>query len=498
MSLQHLPDHPDLSALRRRAKRLRDGARTGDPEALALLLEHHPDADSLLGAEQDHGAALPLAAAQLALARSYGFASWPTLRRHVDEVRARTRRPDQASTAGPREQLLRAMTVDHSRRGAPDLAAAAALLAAEPHLARSDLAVAAALGDPDAVRDLLRADPAAVQRESAPYGWPPLLHLCYSRWSGPLPDGKAPDHPAVLRLLLEAGADPNMGFLWDSLPSPFTALTGVFGGGEQGAPPHPSETALAELLLAAGADPNDSQTIYDRGAGDTVVRDDTAWLALLLRAGLGRGDGGPWHRLLAPRHQSPAQQLSEALLHAARHDLTGRARLLLESGADPERPSTHPLHGGRSPLREAVRHGAVGVARLLREHGARGADLTEEDEAFGALLGPADALADRTVAREMQRSHPDLVAQAAALGRPEAVAQLLDLGFAADARTAEGATALHEAAVRGDHATVELLLARGADPTLRDPTYGATPAGWARHTGREELAGLLEAAEQER
>lgn len=29
------------------------------------------------------------------------------------------------------------------------------------------------------------------------------------------------------RLLLEYGADPNAGFLWDGLPSPFTALTGA-------------------------------------------------------------------------------------------------------------------------------------------------------------------------------------------------------------------------------------------------------------------------------
>ncbi|MBT0568178.1 hypothetical protein [Williamsia sp. CHRR-6] len=31
-------------------------------------------------------------------------------------------------------------------------------------------------------------------------------------------------------VLLQAGADPNVGFLWKGLPSPFTALTGAFGG----------------------------------------------------------------------------------------------------------------------------------------------------------------------------------------------------------------------------------------------------------------------------
>lgn len=53
---------------------------------------------------------------------------------------------------------------------------------------------------------------------------------------------------------------------------------------------------------------------------------------------------------------------------------------------------------------------------------------------------------DVATAQETRRAHPDLVASAAALGRPGAVTRLLDLGFAADARTSAGATALHEEA----------------------------------------------------
>ena len=47
---------------------------------------------------------------------------------------------------------------------------------------------------------------------------------------------------ATARILLDHGADPNAGYLWHGLATPFTVLTGVFGSGEQGpvAPAGPS------------------------------------------------------------------------------------------------------------------------------------------------------------------------------------------------------------------------------------------------------------------
>ena len=91
------------------------------------------------------------------------------------------------------------------------------------------------------------------------------------------------------------------------------------------------------------------------------------------------------------------------------------------------------------------------------------------------------------------------MARAAALGRPQAVLRCLAAGFPVDARTPEGITALHEAAVRGDGASAEALLSRGADPTLADPVHRASPAGWAAHAGHEDLAArLADAARRER
>ena len=42
---------------------------------------------------------------------------------------------------------------------------------------------------------------------------------------------------------------------------------------------------------------------------------------------------------------------------------------------------------------------------------------------------------------------------------------------------------------------IELLLARGADPNLRDNSYDATPAGWAEHFNQMEAQRYLAALE---
>jgi hypothetical protein len=91
------------------------------------------------------------------------------------------------------------------------------------------------------------------------------------------------------------------------------------------------------------------------------------------------------------------------------------------------------------------------------------------------------------------------VVWAAALRDPAAVWLLLDLGWAVDALgrhdSPEGgghaATALHVAAANADEPMVRLLLAAGADPTVRDWQFHATPQGWAEHFGHNSMARLL-------
>lgn len=67
--MSELPGRPDIRQLRRQARELLRAAAGGDPHAL-----------SRLGAVSDR---VTLSAAQLALAREHGFASWPALRAEV-------------------------------------------------------------------------------------------------------------------------------------------------------------------------------------------------------------------------------------------------------------------------------------------------------------------------------------------------------------------------------------------------------------------------------
>ncbi len=391
--------------------------------ALALVREHHPRLTELAaGTAESTG--FRLADAQLTLARHYDFPSWPRLRQYVELVNRLSRSPheqpvggDLVGDDGRADELLRLACLNY---GADDPARwrdAARLLAEHPHLARYSIFTAAAVGDVAAATDIVCRDPGASSAEGGPFDWPPLLYLTYSRLELDGDVGAASDPVGVARLLLGHGADPNAGYLWEGLPSPFTALTGVFGRGEQGAPPHSHELAMARLLLEAGAEPNDSQTIYNRGAGD-ISRDDTAFLELLLDFGLGRGDGGPWRRLLIHGHQSPVEIAAEALQHAAEAGLEQRTRLLLSRGVNPDEPGTHPGYAGRRPYDGAILHGNLELADLLA---AAGADTTTVDPLtrfIGTCLAADrhavdDALAaDAHLLQRALEERSDLVARA--------------------------------------------------------------------------------------
>ena len=64
------------------------------------------------------------------------------------------------------------------------------------------------------------------------------------------------------------------------------------------------------------------------------------------------------------------------------------------------------------------------------------------------------------------------------------VRALLAAGAGVNERGEHGATALHFACWRGADALVAPLLARGADATVEDATFKATPAGWLLHGAR--------------
>lgn len=488
-----LPGNANLEQLKNGSKSFQRAVRSGDAGAADVVNEFHP---RLVAARPGSPelAGFKLADAQLVIARRFGFPSWPKLKAHLEIVERYSRSPHHPATAealgdGPSlaDEFLRLACLNYGSDDPVRWQRAAELLEASPQLGHANIYTAAAVGEVAAAQELLAADPGCTRRPGGPFAWEPLLYLTYSRLPAPAAGRSAVE---VARLLLDHGADPNVGYMWEGLVSPFTALTGVFGHGEQGAPPHPEEAALARLLLERGADPNDDQTLYNR----QWSRDD-GWLELLFEFGLGTGDGGPWARLLGDRLASPQQMLENELIAAAHHGFADRVRLLLGHGVDPAGMGTqHPAHGGRTPIDEAALVGHLEIVDLLAAAGAQpSGDEVDRfvsicmagDRARAAELRSGDpTLVERAIARR-----PNQLIRAAEKDSVAAVELLIELGFDVNAhsRTAP----LHEAAMHGNVEMIQLLLDHGADPNVRDGEFGAPPAGWAEHHGMTDAEALL-------
>ena len=372
MPTDRLPDNPDIERLKAHAKTLRDLVRAGVEGAVALVREHHPRFSELTAGTPE-ATGFKLADAQLTLARHYEFASWPQLRRYVEMVNRLSRSPHAQAVGGElvddearAAEFLRLACLNYGADNPARWQEAERLLAEHPQLVGASIFTAAAVGDVAVAEEILDRDPSAASSEGGPFDWPPLLYLTYSRLEGR--DGSDP--VAVARLLLEHGADPNVGYLWEGLPSPFTALTGVFGrrrargaAAPPGAGPRPP--------AAGGRRRGQRQPDHLQPRAGDIARDDTEFLELLLDFGLGRGDGGPWRRRLAHAHQTPVEIAAEALQHAAEAGLEQRTRLLLRRGVDPNEPATHPGYQGRRPYEGAVAARQHRDRRAPRRGGSR-------------------------------------------------------------------------------------------------------------------------------
>ena len=475
----------DLDQLKKQAKDWLRRGRAGDPEALQQLSQLHPRGVALTAQPER----LRLADAQLCLARAYGFRSWPRLRAHLERIEPWRRAPHKVEfQSDPTDELLRLACLTYGADARTRPARAAALLASDPERAGSNIFAAAATGSVSDLRRFLARDPAAARAKGGPHSWPPLLYLCFSRIAD------APERSSLdcARLLLEAGADPNAGFLWEGLAPPFTALTGAFGGGEDRAnqPPHQHASVLARLLLEAGADPNDGQTLYNR-----MFAPSDDHLRLLFGFGLGRGSGGVWRVRLGEAQQSPAEMLADQLIWAAAQGRTERVALLLEHGVDPNVPgSGHPTHQGRTAYEWAVYTGSREIADLLAAAGARPtrSPIEAVDRFLAAALGEDAEQVRRTdpaVRAAAVQRRPDAVEQAVELRRAGAVRLLVEAGFPVDGT--RPVTPLHRAAYDDDLELVEALVGLGADPTRKDPEFGSTPLGWAEHAGADDVAVYL-------
>src|SRR5215467_1118528 len=233
----------------------------------------------------------------------------------------------------------------------------------------AELRLAVRTGDVEAVRRLLRSDPALATARlgSKDTGTATPLHLV-TDWPGYFPNG-----PQIVRLLIEAGADPNA----------LTTSRGAQAGPGSETPLHYAASSddadVAEALIDAGADievPDGSiGTPLDNAVGYGC------WHVARLLVMRGARVEKVWHasalgmldRLEALLGDEPAPEaVSQAFWHACSNGQRRAAEYLLSRGADLD---WEPEYAKGTPLDAA---GGLGtrqenVLSWLRERGARSA-----------------------------------------------------------------------------------------------------------------------------
>nr|XP_037285265.1 ankyrin repeat domain-containing protein 50-like [Rhipicephalus microplus] len=283
-----------------------------------------------------------------------------------------------------------------------------------------------------------------------------------------------PRDPAVLRLLLEAGA---------RLP------TASVAGSDEGGSPVPSMPP----------DPLDALL----GSGASVDDTDANQRALLHTAAY-EGDAALVERLL---HAKSSLELADRngqtpLNLAARQGHADVVILLLKAGANPD----HADNEGWTPLRSSAWAGHGQVVEALLENKAQ-VDLADGEQRT-ALRAASWGGHEEVVAQLLEkgadvnradREGRTALIAAAYMGHAEIVERLLDAGAEANHADGDGRTALSVAALcvrpsEGHLGVVALLLERGADVDHVD-NEGMTPLLVAAFEGHREVCELLLDAE---
>lgn len=457
-----LPPNPHPDHLRRQARDLLRAWRAGDAEALTRARPWQLEPP------------WQLAAAQFVLAREHGQPSWPRLMAEVE-----TQRADALDDA----HFVATVVVTAMGHGwhAPQPTRALAMMARRPSahpvlaLLRGDLATAEAglVGRP-------------IDAPLPPLDAPALVYAAASGLA--LLDSHHPALLATAETLLARGASPDA--RWRDPDNAEETLPLLYG-----AVARARSLPIVQRLLAAGADPNDHESLYHAaeqpggpmlaalvGAGarwtgtNALLRqldhDDLPGLAQALALGADPNEAGPGGR--------------RALHHALwRGRGAESVRLLLAHGADPR--ATDEL--GMTAAAYAVRSGARDALALLQDNGQSA--LTPQ-EGFAA----ACAAGDEVAARAHLAAQPDavktlpphllrLLPEQAQRGRHDAVTLMLSLGWPVAVTGDWDASALNQAAFRGDAAMVRLLLAHGARWDERNG-YGGTTLGSCLHAACNE------------
>lgn len=330
MPTRQLPDRPDLGHLKNQARTLLDGCAAGDPRACQRMREFHP---RFAGASDTAIAGAPLSWSDglFAVAREYGFASWPRLKARVE-----------AAAPGDSERPLHERIADPVLRRAVeaiddgDIAALARLFDAHPDLASR-----------------------RARFEGLNYFRNPAL-LAFVAENPVRHDCLPPNIVEIAGLILDRRAAAHPGDVAETLALVASGRVAREAGWQQ---------ALIALLVAHGADPAAAlpaalvhgefvaaRALIELGAPPTLAAaaalGDTAAAARLL----GGADPDERHRALAL---------------AAQHGHAAILDLLLDAGEDPNRYNPPGAHSHSTPLHQAALAGHEAAIRALLAHGAR-------------------------------------------------------------------------------------------------------------------------------
>ena len=483
-----LRDHSDLDQLKRQARELLDAYRAGSADAVAEVNVHYHGADP---------ATFALHHAQLVLARSYGFDSWPQMKAYVD-----------GATVQRLVELVRA----------EDLEAARALLRTRPELAN--------------------------------------MQLSYGNEHRPLHFAVMNRSAAMVRLLMEHGADARCGIhphrdattaLTLAIERGYDEIAAIIADEEKRreTPEKPAPKTIPGAAAREAVARDDADWLRAQHAAGTLTNP-VDWhrggllteavrhnrpgiLSLLLEFGF-----DPNERVHDVAVDGAVWSQAYPLWHAAALGRVEMAEMLLERGAD---PNLHVDSSG-SCVHSAYSHRQSEVIELFRRHGALAtadtialfhetdlarqmlaADPTAARELlhFGAMGGADEvvrlALEHIDWARDDPRWFRELVEPLSFLHHiprlnsahrgfdrgtyVECFRQILRRG-GPNHRGGFGRTALHEVAAMGDWVAdeeasqfAEALLDAGAKMDVRDEILQSTPLGWACRWGRASVARLL-------
>lgn len=465
MSPRELPARPNLEHLKNQAHTLLSKARASDPEALARFAE--------LGVT----AAPKFADALHAIAREYGFATWPKLKFQVESS---SEDSAQALTAAIRSN------------------------------------------DPSLVRSVLKRNPPLRERINEPlpgYGFdvPPIVAAAHR------------ENREMVEALLEAGADINARSRWwaggygvlDEGSENFADFLLARGakldlhsatrlgrvdelkrllagdpqlvharGGDGQLPLHYAPTIeIARMLLEHGAEIDARDIDHESTAAQ--------YMACFGRyANSPKSDRHEVVRFLLSRGAQP-----DILMAAAIGDRSLVENLLNEDPDSAKVTATEryfPKHDPRSG--GCIYIYGFGITKtphiIAREFGHNDVfELLMQRSAPWLRLLQAAETGDEALLQKYLEKHPQVTSRlpgqaalrlvgTAIRNNARAVQLLVESGWPVNAKLENNQTALHYAAWHGNFAMTQVLLAHGADVNLQETEHGGTPLGWALHGSR--------------